>query len=234
MDVRATIQKRIEQGYQERVDNARNNEDYRNAMIQKRAGMASTTWASSTRARMAERQDISAERRTEVQGIRGDARDMRQEATSSEERWGIRHEAQLDIFKVRQTSFVKQLQISLDNLQQISGRISDRISKLEQSGLDMTAAKAAMVTASAKLDAAKIAVSAVATYVPTATSTSATSTVELGKPRMIGDGATKAVREARDALKQAIDAIVKALGLQMGDLKSGHATTTINSTTTVQ
>jgi hypothetical protein len=233
-NVRTTLKQRIEQGYQERVDNARNNEDYRNQIIQKRASATSTFRAELRASTTAARADIRDERRTEASSTRAEARVMIREATSSAERWGIRHDAALDIFKERQTAFVKQLQLSLDNLQQISVRINDRISKLEQAGIDMTAAKAAMVTASAKIDAAKISVDAVAAYTPAATSTTATTTVDLGKPRMIGEGATKAVRDARDALQQVVNAIVKALGLQMGEVRSEHATTTVNSATTVQ
>lgn len=163
---------------------------------------------------MDDRKDVRDERKSDIEDIRDDRREGMKNASTSAERWGIRREAMFDAFRTRQTAFVAQLQLSIRNLEQISARINDRISKLEQEGKDMTSTKSLMVTAQIKIEAAKIAVGAVASYVPP-TATSSASSVDLIRPRSIGSDATKAVREARDALKKVVESLIRIMGLNV-------------------
>jgi len=125
-----------------------------------------------------------------------------------DEKREIKNTAKVNEFKIRKDALVKQLTITLDNLTNIKGRISERISTLEGEGKDMANAKSALAVAEEKLAKARTAVDALAKYVPVnsngAAVESATADVELAKPRQIGDEAIKAVKEARDAFKEVV------------------------------
>jgi len=138
-----------------------------------------------------------------------------------------RRELRVDIFIMQQTHIVKQLTQALDNLKQVRGRIESRITKSEQSGRDMTDAKALLVTADAKLAAAQVALDAFTTFSPSATSTvtitasstassTATTTIaKLEKARKVAEDAKKAIKDAKDALENVVDAIAKDMGFKL-------------------
>ena len=202
-----TIRDRIRADYQSRLQNAENNEQTRNAMIQERMGIATST-------------------RADIRGIRTEDRPMLRDASSTQQRQDMRNGMRLDIFKVRQNAVVQQLNVSIENLKQIRGRIASRIGKEEQAGKDMTAPKALLVTADAKIAAAELAVNAVVAFDPNASmvadadnavdsgaSASASTTVDLAKPRQALAGAIEAVKEARDALNDVVQSLIKVLGL---------------------
>ena len=112
-----------------------------------------------------------------------------------------------DEFKTRANALVKQLNISIENLTNSRTRINEIITKQEASGKVLTDAKAALAVADTKIAAAKTAVEALAAL--TATSEASTSTeTDLAKPRQTGDAAIKAVKDARDSLKE----VVKLIG----------------------
>ncbi len=125
-----------------------------------------------------------------------------------DEKREIKNTSKVNEFKIRKDALVKQLTLTLDNLTNIKGRISERISVLEGEGKDMTDAKSALTVAEGKLAVARTAVDALAKYVPVnsngAAVESATADVELAKPRQIGDEAIKAVKDARDAFKEVV------------------------------
>lgn len=130
------------------------------------------------------------------------------------ERKEIQKTSKADAFKTRKDALVKHLNITIENLLNIRGRINERIIKLEGEGKVMTEAKASLVIADGKLAAAKAAVDALASYTAPisngAAVGSATAEVELSKPRQIGDDAIKAVKDARDALKVVLRLTVSA------------------------
>jgi hypothetical protein len=111
-----------------------------------------------------------------------------------------------DLFQTRANALVKQLNMSLENLTRIRTNLSDIITKQESLGKTMTEAKAALVIADAKIAQAKASVASLSTIVP-ATTTASTTDTDLTKPRQLGDAAIKAIKEARDALKEVARAL---------------------------
>ncbi len=117
-------------------------------------------------------------------------------------------------FKTRANALVKQLNISLEYLNNSRTKINDIITKQEASGKVLTDAKAALAVADTKIAAAKSAVEALNGLAAT---TETSTETDLAKPRQLGDAAIKAVKEARDALKEVVKHIAP---------KSGTASTT--------
>lgn len=231
--------------------NIRKNEEARNRMLEleKQRKLGSTTaslrpglkgdirmMASSTRA---ERQEIGDDRRNEVQGIRQQEREDIKNASTSMDRREIRKDMRKDEFRARKNAIVKQLSVSLNNLKQIRERIATRIQKAASEGRNMTEAKRLLVIADGKIVLAQQAVKAVMDLNPnvTASSTATTSlTIDLGKPREIGDVAIKALRQANEALTMVVRAIAHSMGL--GNASSTPSvtsteTTSASTTTTI-
>ena len=184
---------------------------------------------------MMERKDIRNERREEVKDIRMDARGMiKNSSTTMMERKDVRKDMRADIFNARKNALVKQMQVSISNLVQISIRISSRIDKAVSENRNMTEAKALLVTANTKIESAKIAVQAVADYTPPtntgATSTNSTNTsantAELAKPRELADAANKAIKDAHDALVVVVNSVAHNMGLKTGQASSTNSTAT--------
>jgi len=222
------------------MNNVEHNENYRNAVLTNHPNLSSTTSGNLVRWRASTtdaRGDIRDQRMASATDIRIEARVMMRDASSTIERWGIRRDARADEFRIRQTALVQQLQLSLDNLSQIRVRIAARISLETNNGRDMTEAQNLLATADQKIAAAQAAVSSIASYVPTATSTdsiTASTTIDLGRPREIGAGAIKAVNDARQALQQVVTAIARVTGFGIG--QDGHiiASTTITTSSSTQ
>lgn len=153
-----------------------------------------------------------------------------------------RNERQLksEIFNQRKNNLVKQLNQGLNNLKQIRERILSRITKSEQSGRDMTDAKALLVTADAKIATAKLAIDTFAatnppasTTPPTATSTATSTVIEMSKPRQMGAEAISAVNDARKALNAVVVSIAHSMGFGP-DGRPVSTTTPPTATTTTQ
>ena len=152
-----------------------------------------------------------------------------------------------DIFDQQKNHLISQLNQALNNLNQVRGRTADRITKAEASGKNMTNAKALLVTADAKLAAAKTAIDALTNLKPinaTTTdsvviSTSDASTtanppiIDLGKPRQIGAIAIKAVGDAQKALNAVVVAIAHSMGFKVSLDGTIIATSTATSTVPV-
>src|SRR6185369_8929686 len=111
--------------------------------------------------------------------------------------------------------------------------------KAEQSGRTMTNAKNLLVIADQKITSAQSAIDTLANLSATstiATSTQATSTasttteVDLGKPRVIGSAAIRAVKDAQRALKDVVVAIAHSMGLKLGGDDNDHESSSTNST----
>ncbi|MFA6432562.1 MAG: hypothetical protein WCV82_01980 [Candidatus Paceibacterota bacterium] len=131
-------------------------------------------------------------------------------------------QTRLDLFATKQNRLVEQLTRALENLKQIRERVSARIDKAVTESRDMTNAKALLVTADAKIATAATAIQALAAYTPpaalgAAVDLSASASVDLERPRVLGAEAIKAVNEARKALNDVVRAIAQAMGLKTGE-----------------
>lgn len=120
------------------------------------------------------------------------------------------------VFEVRKEALIKELNIALNNLQNITSRIESRIEKAESSGRDMSTAKDLLIEAKFAISKAKVNVDALDSLQDPTSDTASTTpetSIDLTKPRALGDAAIKSVKEARDALKKVVEAIAKAMGL---------------------
>lgn len=144
---------------------------------------------------------------------------------------------QAKTFEIRKQALVNTLKGAIRNLENIAVRIQSRISKSEESGRNMADAKNLFVEAQSILAKAKaevstfeaLSVSYVGTSTATTTATATTTpTIDLTRPRILGDAAIKSVKSARDAMHQVVLAIARNMGLKIGVT----ATTTTSATTT--
>ncbi|MEI6396521.1 MAG: hypothetical protein WCO48_00365 [Candidatus Taylorbacteria bacterium] len=194
----------------EQKDNQRpnqsDNENAKPIIMPYRVGTSTPKVFSSTT-----RQDIQENIRQQIDQKRNEINDNRKEL-------------RVDIFKLQQNNITRQLERSLENLKQVSSRISARITKAEQSGKTMTSAKALLVIAEEKMTAAETAVALFVAYSPTAsstiasTSTAATSTnIQLDKPRQVASTAITAIKSAKDALNAVVVSIAQDMGINLSD-----------------
>ena len=186
-----TIRDRIRADYKSRVQNAQNNEQTRNTMV--------------------EHQIITPSAQPAVQVISAIDTTAGDNATSTSEHQDSKDDPELHAFKLKQNALVKQLVISIENLKQISGRIDTRIQKAETSGIDMSIPKGALAVANTKIAAAELAASTTANFSPVFKMNDATSTIDLTKPRQVLSDSIQAVNEARNALNDAVQALIKAI-----------------------
>ena len=200
-----------------KTENGEIREDIRNRLLNNGLSATSTRYevriASTARE---ERKEIRVERREDVGEIREEMRERIKSASSSEDRREIRMDMRKDTFDIRKQALVKQLEVSLNNLKQIRERIASRIDKAEENGKDMSKAQGLLITADAKIATAETAVDVLAAFTPSSTATStevtATSTVDLTKPRQIGETAIKAIKDAHRSLVEVVVAIAQSLG----------------------
>lgn len=220
--------------YKQKIDKGRMKIEYKveDKRLKVEERMEKRDLGSSTR--MMERQERREDRREMGSSTKMMVRREIKEASSTEmfkkmkeARQDIMKKMKQDVFELRKKALVNQLTTSLENMANIRLRISERITKLESEGKNMTEAKAALATADDKIAKAKVAVNAFAALNVTVGSTgsaSSTTEVELTKPRQLGDAAIKAVKDARDALKLVIKFITPA-----GENKvNANASTTSN------
>jgi hypothetical protein len=116
-------------------------------------------------------------------------------------------------FKMQKNKIFHELNVALNNLKNVRSRVAARITKAESSGRDMTEAKNLLITADAKIVLAQNAVLALNNISATSTgTTTASTTIDLGKPRQVAQGAIKAIRDAQKALNKVVIAIAHAMG----------------------
>jgi hypothetical protein len=200
LPLRARVQERIQQV---KANAAQNRED-RGKTVDERADVRQD--------RKAEVVDIRASSTAELKDERGD-RDARQDT---------RKQMRADIFGARRDAIVDQLTISLNNLTDIKSRIDTRIAKLKTDGKDVASAERLLITAVADLAEAKTNIDALATVTTPTIDASSTAEVDLTKPRAAADTATKSIRDAREALRQVVEAIAHSMGVTV----SASSTTT--------
>ncbi len=211
-----------------------NNESLRNKITKTGLGLASTT--------RAEIKDLRREDNEQSKEIESEDRDNLKNASSSQERREIKKEMRKDLFEIHKDILIRQLNLALNNLRQIRDRIAARITKVENSGRDMTNAKNLLMTADGKITFAQQSIDALVVLVPPIASTTiatstATSTVNINltKPREIGASAIRAVKDIHKALVDVVRAIAHSMGLKLGDEQASTTppiTPPITSTTT--
>jgi hypothetical protein len=203
--IRANIENRLEQ-----------NKDTRNALLEKRVEvrkeLASTT---------AQMRDIRKDMHDDIKDMRMDFKEgikmLRASTTemfkeNKDARKAMAKQMQAQLFNMRKAALTEQLEVALNNLTNISLRIDARITKAEGEGRTVTDAKALLVTANAKIADAKTAVAAFKALPDQVAST----TVDLVRPRQLGDAAIKSVKDARGALQKVVEAIAHDMGLRVG------------------
>jgi len=236
---------------QTRTQNIENNRDYRNSMMTKKAGdktkTMSTSTAPVTEVRHGEDFMLPAWLNASTspwKSYRVASSTMRQllstankfaSSTGPEghENW---KESRLDIFTWMQSHLISESQNSLNRLKDLRTKIAARIQTAEQNGYDMTGAKSLLAIADSKVSSADTAIKALVSYVPAiATSSSSSridpsSTVNLDKPRIVGNTAIQAVDGAKKALNDVVVAIAKSLGLKLADDKTTEGGQTASTT----
>lgn len=156
--------------------------------------------------------ELRTENRAELKDIRASSTMMFKEL-KNEKRVALKN-MQLHEFEIRKESLVRELNVSLKNLDNIDVRVNNRIASSTANGKDMTNAKIALATAETKLASAKTLVSAFASlsYASSTVTTGTTTKITLERPRKAGDDAIKAVKDARDSFKLVVVAIAHSLG----------------------
>ncbi len=216
-NIKASIENRIEK-----------NQETRNTLLEQRQEVRKEKKEEVKEARMEKREDMKM--------LKASTTDMFKR--NQEMRKDIKKKMEAKMFEARKTALIKELNISLTNLANISTRIETRLTKIEGEGHSMTEARALLVTANDKLTAAKVAVAAFQALslstTPTTASTTATAEVDLVKPRVAGDAAIKSVKEARDAFQKVVVAIAHSLGENLPKPSvSPSASATIESSATI-
>lgn len=120
---------------------------------------------------------------------------------------------QIKLLKERKEVAAKQLNIAIKNLEELRKRVSSRMEKDRLINADMGAISELIKTADTKLVLAKEAVAKLRSYEPIATSTTATTTVNLVRVRELIDNAQGAIKEAHRALTDVVVAIAKISGV---------------------
>ncbi|MDB5239222.1 MAG: hypothetical protein JWO00_557 [Candidatus Parcubacteria bacterium] len=221
-----TVKQKLQLNYQTYAENVHNNEDYRNAILEKRSEHASTTPRDGQDGAPSHPLLLKAKIEGEIRHEEGTSTHfappafMRKLASSTEEHEnrGRSEQVHKEVFARMLTHLTDELTHALNNLKQIRGRISARISLETGNGKDMTSAKTLLSAADDKISLADKAIQDLKSFAPAATTTagvSATTTIDLGKPREIGGNAIKAVSDARRALNEVVIAIAKALGVSL-------------------
>jgi hypothetical protein len=139
-------------------------------------------------------------------------------------------------FEIRRHIIESELQKALNNLKNVSSRIQSRIDKTSSSGRDMTDAKALLVTANVKILTAQNAIDAIKNLSATSTksliaTSTASTTVDLNRPRLVAGNAQKDIKDAQKALNNVIVAIAKVMGLRLGNDNNKDRENSISSST---
>ncbi len=210
-----TIRARIRADINARVENAGNNQNVRNILERRLASttaegdmprprpfMASTTIMASTtmRERMSDEDN-------DDRGMRADMR--------------------VKMFEMRKHMITKELDVSINNLGNISSRLDSRIDKEQVAGHDMTDATSALASANIKIQAASDAVSALESYLADiSVDATASTTIDLAKARDLTSDAQSAIKDAQRALNNVVVTIAHALGIKL----EAHAEANTSST----
>ncbi len=198
------------------------NENVRNQRLENRGIVGSSTKPFQNMRNASNTYEINAQKLGErgfKDGVSSSAEDIRNSSSTQ----GYR--AIQNIFIARKEALSKQLGLALSNLKQIRERINTRIGKAEQVGDDMIEAKRLLTIADGKIASAEQALAKFNTFTSIASST-ATTTIDMNRPRQIADTAIKASKDAHNALADVVRAIAHAMGLDLGEQKQNRSTST--------
>ncbi len=151
-----------------------------------------------------ERAGIVEERKNSIQDIRTERKDMLKNASNTPgARREIINNMNKETAQIRHTALVKQLRLSILNLENAYKVVEGHINKVGEKGIDVNQAKQRLDTTKDKIQLAKTAVENMAKWQPV--SAVGTSTVNVVKARTIGEEAIKAIKEARESLRSVIE-----------------------------
>jgi hypothetical protein len=206
----AGLTAKLRTDYEQKLNDARNNETYRNDMLDAR--YSSTSPAHPVPPRSDDRPPYYG---TSTPGMMTDGH-----PTPNQENMKM-------YITVRFNGAVHELQTAIKNLQQIRGRINSRLEIMQSNGTDVNSLQSLLSTADAKITTAVALVSALAAHNPASTmSTTASSTPNLDSARQAMSAATKAIMDARKTLIDVVTAMVKI----SGPVTSDHEASTTRPT----
>lgn len=242
---------KLQNDYRDRMENARNNRDYRNMMLGRESEASDTQTQSEPpdsengnsedvgvpgmmRGENNDRLGSTTEDRGAEHPVRFATPFIRRFASSTDfasstfrqqadEERGHAEEMRAAAFAWIQNNLADQLNRALDNLKQIRGRIADRIQTETSAGRDMSQAQTLLNAADIKIAAAEQAIQAVADYQPSATSSQyITASTTVGVGQARTIGAD-AIQAVKDA-RNALVQVVIAIAQAMGlDLGGGNS-----------
>ncbi len=148
----------------------------------------------------------------------------------------------IELLKEKRDNLGKNLEVALKNLVELRKRISSRIEKDRLSGKDLTKVKELLAIADSKLAIAKQAVQAVKSYTPSQGETVINSTstprllpansINLEKIRTLVNSAQTAIRDAHKALNDVVVAIAKISGANIPKDRVATSTRTTSTQAT--
>ncbi|MFA6458837.1 MAG: hypothetical protein WCV79_00325 [Candidatus Paceibacterota bacterium] len=209
--VRNTLREKIKADMENKAENAKNNRDYRNLKLAEYGTTSARIMATGTRPMPI--RAASSTIRVKLEERRDDKKEEKQE--KREDRREDRQEKRIEKFQEERAHIVRQLEQSISNLKQVQTRIQSRITKAEQEGLNMTDAKTLNVTATTKINLAVQAVDALKIF-DASSNVSASSTIDLSKPRELLNTARLSIKTAREALNDVIVSIAHTMGYKLG------------------
>ena len=231
-----SIRQRIRTGYETRVQNAANNVDYRNNLLQGRRIGTSTNMMSSTSPMM--------------------PRNFNSEDRTLETRIGA-NASSTSMFQDQRENQIRNLNQALQNLKQIRNRIASRIEKEVTAGKDMSEASTSLQFADNKIlvaeDAVRLFASSTHTITMPQIQRTASSTLEARRMRLATstsmlvsssmhlpprdnrqqpeqNPARKAINDAQKALNDTVSVIAKILGVKLPPPNEPPQTPPISST----
>ncbi len=250
----ASVREKLRADYEARVKNLKENQNYRNGMLEDRKDTLNTKVAPINQAAREKLLEKQREEMAKKKIASSTIMNRKLISSTTPQRKGEQNREYLkdgkamrmQAFQDRKDKIVRELNTALNNLKDVRSRIQARIEKAETSGRDMTEAKRLLAIADTKITAAESSINSILSLVPNiSTTTIATTTnirdcenkdcetedgIDLEKPRLIADGAIQAIKEAKKALNDTVIAIAHAMGFKVEGDKIVNATTT--STTT--
>lgn len=171
--------------------------------------------ASTTRAQVKEK----------IEDRRGEIKDKRDELKSQVK------EKRMMMFKKQSERVLHRLEAALERLTNIAGRIDSRITKLGEKGVDVSKAKADMIIAKTKIEAARVKLSEAKVAILAIINDTAVTTD--GSAEEAARGAKmKLIQEQAHAVQEALKEAHKALVLAVTDLKGKSEGKGVRATTT--
>lgn len=191
-----------------RLQNAKINQEARKNLIDERKNIASTSHAM-------------------IKDIRAEARGEIRAASSTTARQIIRQEMRRDVFNIQRQKIAQQLELSIQNLKQIRARIDSRIKKEQQNGKDMSAAIKLLIIADTKIATATDTLNAfkafspkliiIASSTPQVTSNVTQQVIHLDVARQMMTIVQKDIKDAKKSLTDIVVAIAHAIGQKLGN-----------------